>query len=277
MRKAGLFFNPLRQGVVPAANWIEYLGRTGYVARAVVYGLVGVLAGQAAITTRRGPDVSEAMGLIRSLPLGGLLLVIVALGLLCFALWRFVEAVWDTDHRGRALKGLLMRFGYIVAGIANLVLASIAAYIAWSGRRPHGQQGREIAANVMVWPGGWLLVVAVGITVFSIGIGYFVVAWRARFMAEYDHTEMSDAERKLAKPIGRFGLASRGIAFCMIGLFLGLAGWRVNAGAVKTLGGALAAAAGQSYGRVFLAIIAAGFIAYSIYCLSRAKYKRFIR
>src|SRR5581483_12218628 len=123
-------------------------------------------------------------------------------------------------------------------------------------------------------PGGWLLVLVVGITVFSIGIGYFVVAWRARFMAEYDHTEMSDAERKLAKPIGRFGLASRGMAFCVIGLFVALAGWQVNAGNVKTLGAAFATAVARPYGRILLLIIAVGFVAYSIYCLSRAKYKR---
>ncbi|HEY5314616.1 MAG TPA: DUF1206 domain-containing protein [Pirellulales bacterium] len=271
------FFNPLRHGVDPAAKWIEYLGRTGYLARAVVYGLVGLLTGYAAITTTRGPDTTEAMGAVRSLPLGAVLLIIVALGLLCFALWRFVEAVWDTDHRGRNLRGLLVRFGYLVAGIANLVLASIAARIAWSGRRPRGRDRRELAADVMAWPGGWLLVAVVGITVFSIGIGYFVVAWRARFMAGYDHTEMSDAERKLAKLIARFGLASRGVAFCVIGLFLALAGWQTNAGNVKTLGGAVAAAAVQPYGRILLLIIAAGFIAYSIYCLSQAKYKRFAR
>lgn len=271
------FFNPLRKGVDPAAKWIEYLGRTGYLARAIVYGLVGLLAAHAAITATRDPDTPEAMGVIRSLPLGSFLLVIVALGLLCFALWRFVESVWDTEHRGRGLKGLLMRFGYLVAGIANLVLAGIAVFITWSGRQPHGQGRREIAADVMTWPGGWVLILVVGITVFSVGIGYFVVACRARFMADYDHTEMSDTERKLAKPIGRFGLGSRGVVFCIIGVFLALAGWQTNAGNVKTVGGAFAIAAVQPYGRILLLIIAVGFIAYSVYCLSRAKYKRFIR
>jgi hypothetical protein len=204
-------------------------------------------------------------------------LFVVAIGLCCFALWRFVEAIWDTEHRGRGLKGLLMRFGYFVGGIANLVLAGIAVVIDWSGRQPQGEGGRRLAASVMDWPGGWLVVVAVGITVFSVGIGHFVVAWRARFMADYDDTEMSDAERKLARPIGQFGLASRGVAFSIIGLFVALAGWQTNVGEVKTFAGALLAIVAQPYARALLLIAGLGFVAYSIYCLSRAKYKRFVR
>jgi hypothetical protein len=271
------FFNPHRHGVIPAAKWVEYLGRIGYLARAVVYGLVGVLAAHAAITLEPSPDTPEALGVIRLVPLGGVLLFIVALGLFSFALWRFVETFWDTEHRGHSLKGLLMRFGYFAAGIANLVLAGIAALIAWSGRAPHGEGVRKLAADAMDWPGGWLLVAAVGITVFSIGIGHFVIAWRARFMIDYDHTEMTDAERKLAKPIGRFGLASRGVAFSIIGVFLALAGWRANAGDIKTFTGAILAIVARPYARVLLLVVGIGFIAYSVYCLSRAKYKRFTR
>jgi hypothetical protein len=271
------FFNPLREGIDPAARWVEYLGRTGYLARAVVYGLVGLLAAHAAITMSRSPDTSDAMGVIRSVPLGNLLLAAVAGGLLCFAVWRFVEAVWDTEHRGRDLKGVLARFGYAVAGIANLFLAALAALTIWNGREAHDAGRKQLAADVMAWPGGWIVVAAVGITVFAVGVGHFVVAWRARFMADYDRTEMSDAERALAKPIGRFGLASRGVTFCLIGLFLALAGWRTNAGEVRSLGGAFAAVAVQPYGRALLLVVAVGFIAYGVYCLSQAKYKRFAK
>lgn len=271
------FFNPLREGIDPAARWVEYLGRAGYLARAAVYGLIGLLAAHAAITMTRSPDTADAMGVIRSFPLGDLLLAAVAAGLLCFAVWRFVEAVWDTEHRGRDLKGLLVRFGFAAAGVANLFLAGLAGIVAWHGRTPRDESHKQLAADAMSWPGGWLLVSAVGITVLAIGVGHFVVAWRAQFMTDYDRTEMSDAERALAKPIGRFGLASRGVTFCVIGLFLAVAGWETNAREVKSLGGAFAAVAVQPYGRVLLLVVALGFIAYALFCLSQAKYKRFAK
>src|SRR5581483_8097979 len=98
MRFLRPFFNPHRRGVDPAAKWIEYLGRIGYLARAVVYALVGLLAARAAVTTMRGTGTPEAMAVLGSFPLGGILLSVLALGLFCFAVWRFIEAVWDRSE-----------------------------------------------------------------------------------------------------------------------------------------------------------------------------------
>lgn len=272
------FFAPLRQGVEPLSWSIEYLARAGYLAKGIVYGLVGLLAVQAALTAARSPDTHDALQTIRTAPFGRALLGLVAVGLLCYVVWRFVQAWYDTEYKGRDPKGLAIRIGYAISAVGYLMLAIAAGTSALRGGGTGGEDGRRrLAATVLDWPGGWLLLVAVGLIVIGVGLSHFRRAYRADFMKDYDRTEMSDAEREWAKPVGRFGLVARGITFCLIGAFVALAGWRTNAGQVKGLGDAFNTLASQPYGRVMLAFVAAGFVAYGVYCLSRAKYRRIAR
>lgn len=272
------FFAPLREGVTPAARPVEYLARAGYLAKGVVYGLVGLLAVQAAYTTARSPDARDALRAIGDAPFGRLLLALVSLGLFCYVAWRLVQAWWDTEYKGRDWKGLAIRTGYGISAIGYLMLALAAGSAAIRGGSSGGNSGNSAAAaSVLAWPGGWLILVAIGLIVIGVGVSHFRRAWTADFMHDYDRTEMSQPEREWAKPIGRFGLAARGVTFCLIGLFVALAGWRTNAGQVKGLGDAFNTLAAQPYGRVMLAVVAAGFVAYGVYCLSRAKYRRIAR
>ena len=70
------------------------LGTAGYVARGVIFGLVGVLVFVAAVSF----DAEESVGVDGALkklvdqPYGPAMLALVALGLLCFGLFSFVEA-----------------------------------------------------------------------------------------------------------------------------------------------------------------------------------------
>jgi len=269
------FFAPLRQGIEPVSWSIEYLARAGYLAIGIVYGLVGLLAVQAALTAARTPDTEDALLAIRTAPFGRTLLGLVAVGLLCYVVWRFVQAWYDTEYKGRDWKGLAIRIGYGISGVGYLMLAIAAGTSALRGGGTGGDGGRRrVAAEVLQWPGGWLLLVAAGLIVIGVGVSHFRRAYRADFMKDYDRTEMSEAEREWAKPVGRFGLAARGVTFCLIGLFVALAGWRTNAGHVKGLGDAFNVLAMQPFGQVMLAFVAAGFVAYGVFCLSQAKYRR---
>jgi hypothetical protein len=82
-------------GLRPAArNGIRNLGKVGYVARGIVFGLVGGLVIAAAVTF----DASKARGMdvaLRSLvaqPYGQWLLATIALGLACFGVYCFADA-----------------------------------------------------------------------------------------------------------------------------------------------------------------------------------------
>jgi len=77
---------------------IELLARFGYGARGLVYLMVGFLAilaalgGSGQVTGSKG-----ALFTFLSQPLGWIWLGLIGFGLLCFAIWRSLQAVTDAD------------------------------------------------------------------------------------------------------------------------------------------------------------------------------------
>lgn len=82
--------------VMRVDDWIERLARLGYIAKGVVYVLVGILA-----LTARSADRGNGIELINSKPFGKFALVIIALGLLGYAAWRVISGINDAEQPGR--------------------------------------------------------------------------------------------------------------------------------------------------------------------------------
>ena len=92
--------------------WVERLGRLGLVAKAVLYAVVGLLAIQVARGGREeSPDKGGALRTIAEQPFGKGLLVLLAIGLAAYALWRLAQGILDRDNEGEGLKGLAKRAG----------------------------------------------------------------------------------------------------------------------------------------------------------------------
>src|SRR5262245_10093940 len=110
-----------------ASPWIARLARLGYVAHGVVYLVIGGLAAQAALGGGGQPTGTKgALQTILRQPFGQGLLSIVALGLLGYSVWRFVQALKDPEHEGRSAAGVSKRLGYFISGVIHASL-SIAA------------------------------------------------------------------------------------------------------------------------------------------------------
>ena len=87
-----------KEAVHEASPWIERLGRLGYIAKGIVYILVGVLAAEVAAGV--GGETTDTRGALQAIlqaPFGRFLLVVITVGLAGYALWRFAQAGLDTD------------------------------------------------------------------------------------------------------------------------------------------------------------------------------------
>lgn len=270
---------PARQAA--SHPWMETLARFGYAAKGIVYFVVGLLAAQAAVSTRgQTTDTSGALVTIVNQPFGKFLLALITIGLIGYVLWRVVQTVYDPEHAGERTdaKHIAQRIGYALSAIAYTGLAGTAVKLIMgtggSSTGSNNSSTQDWTARFMAQPFGRWLVALAGLVVIAVGISYLYQAYTAKFQRYLKLHQMSETEQRWAKGLGQFGTGARGVVFSIIGLFLFLAALRSNANEARGLGGALAALAQQPFGSWILGIVALGLIAYSIYSLIEARYRR---
>lgn len=256
--------------------WVERLARLGYIAKGIVYAIVGVLAVQAAFGIGgQTTDTKGALGTIAAQPFGTFLLVLLTIGLIGYVIWRFIQAIQDPEHKGDKAKDWARRLGY---GISGLVYASLALsamkLIAGSGGGSSSNSTQDWTARLLSQPFGQWLVGTVGAFIIGLGFYQFYRAYKAKFRQQLKLREMSPAEETWAIRIGRFGTAARGVVFVIIGFFLIQAALHSNPKEARGLDGALQTLAQQPYGPWLLGIVALGLVAYAIHMWVQARYRR---
>jgi hypothetical protein len=170
-----------------------------------------------------------------------------------------------------------MRLGCAVSGVAYAALAFLAARLALGIGGGGGENSeQELTAKLLAQPFGQWLVGLVGAIIIGVGLAHFYRAYKAKFMQAYAAGEMSQRQRRWARRLGQFGLAARGVTFCIIGGFLIHAGIAADPTEARGLDGALAVLAQQPYGPWLLGVVALGLVAYGIFCVSQALYGRVV-
>lgn len=266
-----------KRAVTRASPAITFLARTGYAAKGVVYCLVGGLAVLAAVGSRGA--ATGARGALHSLlqhPYGKVLLAVIAVGLAGYALWCFVLALLDPEHFGGGAKGWLKRAGQLGSGIvyAGLVLAVVGMIRGTGGAAADDQPVRDWTARLMSFPMGIWLVGVVGAVVICVGGKELYRAWCTNLDKRLSLGRMAPGPRAWTIRASRFGMAARGVVFAVIGVFMILAALHANPHEAKGVAGALGALQRQPYGAAILAAVALGFVAYGLYMLILARYRR---
>lgn len=257
--------------------WVERLARFGYAAKGVVYAIVGVLAVQAALGAGgRTTDTQGALQTIASQPFGRFLLALVAIGLIGYVLWCFVQAIKDAENKGSDAKGIIQRLGYGITGSIYAGLAISAVGIILGSRGGSSNSSQTWTARLLSQPFGQWLVGTIGAIIIGLGFYQFYRAYKAKFRQHLNWHEMSDKEQTWAMRLGRVGLTARGIVFIMIGGFLIEAARRFDPQQVRGLDGALQTLQQQSYGPWLLGLVALGLVAYGIYMGVEARYRRVV-
>ena len=206
------------------ARRIETWARLGYLARGVVYLIIGWLA----LDSNRPLSSAEAVKSVEAMPLGTLLLASLAVGLFGYGLYRVLEGVFDIDRDGREPKALVKRGAGVLSGLAYWVLSFIAVRTMIDGRTSEGEAGQasgsgetdEAARQVAEAAGGEMLLILAGLVILVLGAVQLVIAFRAKFMEE-----MEAGAPRIVKPAGQAGYAARGLVILLVGWFALRAGF----------------------------------------------------
>jgi hypothetical protein len=253
------------------APWVAKLARLGYVAKAVLYGTVGILAAEAALGRGgRTTDLGGALREVTHAPMGGVLLWLIAAGLAGYATWRIVDAITDAEGKGGDGKGIARRIGSAARGVGHGALA-VGAFKLATGSGGGGGKSRELASTATDVAGDWVLwAAAIGVIAYACYQLYRAV--KSKLGSQLDLGAASDALGRWVIGVSRFGIAARGIVFGMVGVLLIRAAQAKNPGQAGGIKDSLEMLA--ELGRWPLAAVAIGLVAYAVYELINARYRR---
>jgi hypothetical protein len=252
---------------------VERLARLGYASIGVVYMIVGGFAVAAGLG-RRGKTGghADAFEFILKQPFGKVILAVIALGLIGYALWRFVSATTDTEHRGDDAKGIGVRIGSFGRGVIYAGFAFEVLRLIFKGSNGGGgedQKAQHWTARLMDAPFGRWLVAAVGLGVVIYGSYQLYAAWDAKLSKRISLGEIDDRVRHKVITISRFGIGARGAVFFAVGGSIVMAAVRHNPQAAHGTTGAL-----EMFPQPMLVLVGFGLAAYGVYALVNAKYRR---
>ena len=254
---------------------LETLGRVGYAVKGVVYALLGVLALQAARGSGDPEGQTGAFASIADTVWGAALLWVIAIGLVAYAVWRFVLAATDPEGEGDDAEGIAKRAFYVVSGVSYLTVAYTAYRVVTGGASSDGGGTEARTATLLGLPGGRWIVGALALGILAYGIRQFVRAEQASFMKRFDLEGVAARHREWVRRAGQWGLGARGVVYLIVGAFLLQAALQADADEAAGLDEALTTLQGQPYGPWLLGAVAAGLVMYGVYCWTNAAYRRY--
>jgi hypothetical protein len=258
-----------------AHPWIRRLMRLGFIARGVLYFLIGLLTLLSVLQngSKAHGGMTRTFDAIHSERPGIVLLAGLAVGFAGFAFGMVWTAIFDWNNDGNSAAGLARRAGTFIGGLGHVGLMA-SAILLIVGHEPEGHGTRRFAELALSYPFGREGVAIAGL--WAVGYGLFLLS--KTIIGRVDHLldlrSMRPFSARCVGAIGRFGMFSRAVIYVTIGIVLAIAGIHGDATNVVGFGGAMRTLSDNPFGAASLTLIAAGLIAYGIFMFIEARYRR---
>jgi hypothetical protein len=262
------------QAISPQKTVVK-LARAGYASKGVVYLLLGLLAFMAALEVgRAAADASRGsvFRMIRDAPAGGVLMLLLALGMVCYVLWRMVQAFLPAyGHEDKKGKRVL----YFLSGLAYAGVALAAIKMALWQQDSGGNSQQTLAATLLARKGGQWLTGIAALILLGTGIYQLYYGWSEKYRQHVGEGQIKSAHASLLLRSGKIGYIARGIVWMIIAYFLFRAALSANASKAGDTGEAFRFLEGSPFGSFLLAAVGLGLVAYGIFNFLRARYEQF--
>lgn len=265
-------------GPAHLGRWLERLARAGYVAKGVLYLLIGgtgLLVAVGLAEEARGS--SGAVRLVGALPMGRVLIGALAIGLAGYSLLSLVAATRspEGEPRGsRTFEGTLTRAADGLAGMVYAGLVALAIRLLADPLADTGAASELWAARLLRAPGGqYLLGVAGLVAIASAGF----LGYKAAVLPLGEQLErrlISPSVFRIVVRLARLGIVARAVLFALCGWLLLRASWTGDPRRIGGLGDALDALDDAPAGSLAVGLVAAGCLAYGMYQFAKARYRR---
>jgi hypothetical protein len=257
------------------------VARLGWVAKGVVYVVIGLIAVPIALqgaTARRagGAEASQtgAVAEIAQSSFGSIALWVIALGLALYVLWRVISIVLPAENSAGAW---LARAGYVVSAVVYSAVAWSALSFALRKRGAAESDDAKVeryTRELMGMSAGRWLVGAIGVVVVGIGVYFVIRGLAAKFRDELEPGGVGPLSHESIVTLGRVGWAGRGVVMILVGWFITRAAVNFRPDEAQGIDGALRQVTGSTLGALLVGLAAVGLIVYGLFCVISAPRER---
>jgi Domain of Unknown Function (DUF1206) len=250
----------------------QWLARLGLTARGVLYILIGVVAILVASGQRsHEADQSGALQLLASQPYGLVALWLLFIGFTGYALWRLSEAAFGVTGEG---NGAGPRLKSLVRAVLYAIFGYLTLKVITGKKASQASQQKDMTATIMHHTGGQWLVGIVGVAVVIAGLTLVWEGIRRKFMKYLRTGEMSPRTRRAVERLGMIGTTARGLVFALAGVLVIDAAVEFKPSKAGGVDKALLTLRNQPFGEFLLILAAIGLIAFGVYGLAEARWRR---
>jgi hypothetical protein len=255
---------------------VTLLARAGLIAKGFVYCTSGLLALMAALhignESSKEADSSGVLYFLNDSSVGSWLLPLLALGLLCYSVWRFTEAYQHTKGSNKDWKKAAR---YILSGLAYVLLALSAIKIVLDKDKKGGDSQQAFAGELLSKPfGQWLLGIA-AVIIAGIGIYQVYYGLSEKYRKHVQNMSLHTKHANLMLGAGKIGYVARGIVWLIIGYLMMQAAIASSSSQAGDSGEAFSFIQQSPMGKYLLAALGVGLIGYGCFNFIRARYENF--
>lgn len=249
----------------------------GFVGRGVFYLIVGACALWAAIYAGNN-DISEPAitGALIHHPLGMVLVGAIGLAFAANAVWLLYRALLGRPPTAGTMPAWMRRLGVACLGLlfAGLALTVVALLVGLA--RPGNLHAiSQLTGKALAFGAAGRIAVGVAglIVVFSTLI-HLRFAWHDELTSQLDLRSLGRTMRWMIVILARVGVSARAMVLLLVGVFLLLAAWQGNPRDAKGPTQSLRVLEYHQFGPWLLGGIATGLIAFGVYLVIAAWYRR---
>jgi hypothetical protein len=254
-------------------NWLDSIARVGLISKGIVYLTLGILAFMSAYgiggQSGKNTDRQGAFSFIREAPGGIWLLVLLSIGLVCYSIWRGIQA-FTKQKKIKWSK----RLQYVFSALAYLSVAVTAIQVLSQNNNKNGDSNSYFAAQLMTLKyGQWIVGV---LALFFAGIGLYQIGYGLSEKYKKHVQQLSRSSySKVLLLSGKIGYVARGVVWLIIAYLLLKAAFNDNSAEAGGSGKAFLFIENIPYGSLLLAMTGIGFMAYGAFNFIRARYESF--
>lgn len=251
---------------------LDVVARSGFAVMALLHIVIGAIA---VALVLGAPGQAEPTGAIEQLAANAWGPAVMWAGFIACAglsLWQLSEATLRARHLPRKQRvGKLISSGFLSIAYGSVGLSF--AQFATGNPGDSGDSTRDFTAALVRHPLGVPALIALGLTIIGIGIYFVVKGLGKKFKEELAHFE-GTRRGHLVSSLGVAGHVAKGVALVLTGLLFVIAAATNDPASSTGLDGSLKALRDHPFGPALLLAIGAGFIAYGVFALVRARFGR---